>query len=144
MTRHAADLILIVHALWVGIVVLAVPAILIGGLLGWRWVRNSWFRNIHLAMIAIVVAEALLGIACPLTVWESALREADGEAGYRTSFIADFLHWLIFYEAPPWVFTLAYTAFGALIAGLYWFVPPDWLARARGLGPAGAPQAKVG
>ena len=55
-------------------------AILAGIALRWAWVRNFWFRTIHLAMIAVVVAESLCGIVCPLTDWEDRLREAGGGA----------------------------------------------------------------
>jgi hypothetical protein len=64
-----ADVVVAVHVAYVAFVVLAVPAILVGGLLGAEWVRNSWFRNTHLAMIAIVVIQSLCGVTCLLTVW---------------------------------------------------------------------------
>ena len=70
--RALADLILIAHGAVVLFIVAGLPAIWIGASCGWRWVRNFWFRVAHLAAIVFVAAEALLGIACPLTVWEAA------------------------------------------------------------------------
>ena len=55
-------------------------AILAGVCLRWSWVRNFWFRAIHLLLIGIVVVESLCSINCPLTDWENRLREASGEA----------------------------------------------------------------
>ena len=73
--RMLADLIVMTHTAYVSFVVFGLLAILIGVALGWDWVRNIWFRAIHLTAIVIVVAEALAGIPCPLTTWEKQLRK---------------------------------------------------------------------
>ena len=66
--------------------------------------------DLHLAAIAFVPAEALLGIACPLTVWEDMLR-----GGVQAeSFIGRWVRRLLFYEAPEWLFTAAYVAWAAV------------------------------
>ncbi len=97
------------------------------GLLGKRpWARNVWFRGMHLAMIGIVVVEALLGVPCPLTVWENALRRQAGQAGYPGDFIGYWAHQVLFYQAPPWVFTLIYCAFGATVLLTFLLAPPRW------------------
>jgi hypothetical protein len=31
---------------------------------------------------------------------------------------------VLFYDAPPWVFVLAYSLFGALVVAAWWYVPP--------------------
>jgi polyferredoxin len=74
LTAAAADAILVVHAAFVVFVVGGLPAIWIGVTLGRPFAFNPWFRGLHLAAIAFVVAETLLGYMCPLTVWEDALR----------------------------------------------------------------------
>ncbi len=119
-----ADFIVLVHVVWVLVVVLTVPAVLIGAWRGWQWVRNRWFRFGHLLMIGIVVAESLLGIACPLTVWENDALRAAGKPGYGRSFVGHWLHELLFFDFEPWVFTTAYVAFGLVVALLFWKVPP--------------------
>lgn len=126
--RIAADLVVCVHFAYVAFVVLAVPVILLGGFLKWDWVRNRWFRGIHLAMIGIVVLESWAGVVCPLTVWERELRSAAGQQTYQGDFIATWLHDALFFEAEPWVFTLAYTLFGALVLAIMIFVPPRFRA----------------
>jgi hypothetical protein len=120
-----ADLIVAAHVLWVAVVVLAVPLIVAGGLLHWRWVRRLWLRVTHLVMIGIVVGESLLGVACPLTVWEQEARRAAGETGYTGSFIGHWLHELLFFDFPPWVFTTAYVAFGMVVVALWIWVRPE-------------------
>ncbi len=115
-----ADVILVVHFGIAAFVVLGLVAVWIGAALGWAWVRNPWFRYAHLAAIAFVAAEAVLGIACLLTVWEDALRGGDsGE-----SFIGRWLRALLFYQAPEWVFTIAYLAWTAATLVTLRLVPP--------------------
>lgn len=115
---------LAVHLAIVVFVVGGLVLVAAGNLRGWRWVNAWWFRLAHLAAIGVVVAESWLGITCPLTTLESWLRAQGGEAGYRQGFIADWLQRLLFYDAPPWVFGLAYSLFGALVAAAWWYFPP--------------------
>lgn len=121
---YVANLILVVHALYVGFVVLSVPLIVTGGWRGWVWVRNPWFRYIHLAMIGFVVLELTINMTCPLTVWEHEARLASGSAQRDAQdFIAYWVGRLLFYNFPPWVFGVIYVGFGALVAALFYFVP---------------------
>lgn len=115
-----ADAILVAHAAFVAFVVGGLLATWLGIARGWRFARSRAFRALHLAAIAFVVAESLLGIACPLTIWEAALRgEGDGQ-----QFIQRWIHAWLFWRAPPWVFTTAYAAFLALVAATWWRWPP--------------------
>lgn len=124
--RILADLVVIVHFAYVLCVILGLVAILIGGPLKWEWVRNRWFRGIHLAMILIVVIQAWLGVKCPLTVWEQQLRRKAGQQTYQGDFIANWAHDTLFFEAEPWVFTLGYTLFGGLVLATLFLVKPRW------------------
>lgn len=120
----AADAILVVHAVFVAFVILGLALTLIGKGRGWHWVRNPWFRLAHLAAIAVVVLQAWLGVLCPLTSWEMALRDKAGDAVYRDSFIAHWLHQWLFFQAPAWVFIVLYTLFGGLVALAWLWVRP--------------------
>lgn len=122
-----ADLILITHFGFVLFVVGGLALIWIGAAAGWRWVRNFWFRIAHLAAICFVALEALIGMVCPLTEWEDALRGAPTEA----SFIARWLHRVLFYSFPEWVFTIAYVLFALAVAVTFRLVPPQRRGRRR-------------
>lgn len=124
MWRALADLTVVLHAAYVAFVVFGLAAILLGYVASWRWARNVHFRLIHLAAILAVSAEALAGWTCPLTTLENYLRERAGEAAYAGDFIGRWLDWLIYYDAPPWVFTTAYLAFGTLVVATLWLAPP--------------------
>ncbi len=120
-----ADFILVVHVLFVLFVVCGLLAIYLGYALQWQWVRNRVFRLAHLAAIGIVVLQAWLGVICPLTSWEMALRDRAGEATYSGSFIQHWLQQLLYYSAPDWVFVLLYTVFGSLVLASWWLVRPN-------------------
>ena len=127
-----ADFVLAMHFAVVLFVVGGLVLILAGNLIGWRWVNSLWFRLLHLAAIAIVVAEAWLGITCPLTTLEMWLRAQSGvgiAASYSESFIGHWLQRLLFYSAPPWVFVLAYTGFGALVVAVWFRFPSTFKKR---------------
>ena len=116
--------ILVVHFAFVLGVILLVPLILIGAWRGWNWIRNPKIRVIHLAMIGIVALEALIGIFCPLTVWEQALRRSAGEETYEGSFVGYWISRLLYYDFEPWVFTVVYGIWSAIILALYFLIPP--------------------
>jgi len=119
-----ADALLVTHALFVVFVVLGLILIFVGKLLTWRWVRNPWFRVIHLLGIGVVVLQSWCGVICPLTIWEMDLRLKAGETIYRDSFITHWLNELLYYQAPSWVFTAGYTAFGGLVLASWFLVRP--------------------
>jgi hypothetical protein len=114
-----ADAVLVVHALFVLFVVGGFVLIVLGAR-RWGWVRNRTFRVLHLAAIAFVTAEALLGITCPLTLWEDALRGA----GSWRSFIGRWVARLLYYDFPDWVFATAYCAFTLAVFCAWRMVPP--------------------
>ncbi len=120
-----ADALLVVHFMVVVFIVGGLVLVWAGAALGWPWVRNPWFRYLHLGAVAFVAAEALLGVACPLTVWEDLLR-----GGVRPeSFIGRWAYWLLYYQAPEWVFTTAYAAWALATLVTLRLVPPT-LSRA--------------
>ena len=119
-----ADAVLTLHLGVILFVLGGLILIVAGNLRGWCWV-NSWsFRLVHLAAIAVVVAQAWLGRLCPLTTLESWLRVKAGSPSYTKSFIEHWIQQIIFYEAPAWVFTAAYTVFGMVVVIAWWYFPP--------------------
>lgn len=116
-----ADIVLTVHALLALFIVGSVPAIWMGAVLGWRWVRNRMFRFAHLLATGVVATLSLLNIACPLTVLEDRLRNGlIGPQGCLQRRVNQFL----FYELPTWVFTSIYVAFALLVILTWWCIRP--------------------
>ena|SRR3990172_4859605 len=124
MYPFLADFVLVLHALFIAFVMLGFVLILIGMFRRWNWIRSLWFRLIHLLAIGFVVVDTWLGGVCPLTEWESRLREAAGGVGYAESFVQHWLQKIVFYDFAPWVFNVAYTVFGILVLIAWIMVPP--------------------
>ena len=122
MTDWIADAVLVVHFAFVAFVVGGLALIWIGKTLRWGWVRNFWFRIAHLGAIAFVALEAVIGVACPLTVWEYLLR---GDRPNGPSFVERLIAPLIFYDLP--LVDLHGAACRLRAAGR-----PDFLARTAG------------
>jgi hypothetical protein len=116
----AADALLVVHFAIVLFIAGGLILTWTGAALGWGWIRSPWFRYLHLGAIAFVALEALLGVACPLTIWEDMLR-----GGVRAeSFVGRWVERLLYYRAPEWVFTAAYVAWTAATLVTLRLVPP--------------------
>ncbi len=123
--RITADAIVVTHFAYVAFVVVGLLLILVGVLRGWSWVRGFTFRLLHLAAIGLVVAESLFGVTCPLTTWERNLRELAGQTSYQEAFLARWVHAVLFYQAEPRVFTVAYVVFGLAVLATFVLAPPQ-------------------
>lgn len=126
----AADFLLLGHVLFVAFVIFGLALILIGKLFEWAWVRNPWFRFAHLAAIGIVALQSWVGVICPLTTWEMALRQRADEVVYSGSFISHWLESLLYFQAPVWVFTVGYTVFAGVVVACWFWVRPRRFTRA--------------
>jgi hypothetical protein len=125
--QWAADGVAAIHVAWVLTVLVGLILFLIGGLRGWVWVRSPWVRGVHLAMILLVIARALVwSNECPLTTWEHTLREWGGQEDFEGSPVGWFLHQIIHPPLPTEVFPIIYVAFGVLVIATLWLVPIRW------------------
>ena len=109
-------------------------------------------------MITIVIVETVVGVPCPLTVWELELRLAGGQLEfernedgsykktdngmgilktnkeYEGDFVARLLNRIIFYnDVPKAVLETCYYGFGALILLTLFLVPPRWPRKRKSL-----------
>ena len=118
-----ATAILVVH--------LAIVAFNVGGLIviplgkwaGWRFVGAFWWRLAHLASLAVVALQSVLGQDCFLTLWQASL-EAGAGAGEPPPLIATWINWLLYWPLPLWVFAAAYVAVFLYTLLLWRWVPP--------------------
>ena len=119
-----ADIIAIIHLGYVVFVILGFILILMGIALRWKWIRNLWFRIAHLAAIAGVALEAILGVNCPLTVLEFSLRYGVSLSDKRVSFVGELIDSILYHDAPAWLFTIIYVGFALLVAITFVLAPP--------------------
>jgi hypothetical protein len=96
-------------------------AVPLGALCDWRFVRISWWRVLHVLLLAAVAAQAALGRACILTLWQYQLA---GGAARPTPLIVGWVGRLLFWPLPLWVFTLLYALVFGYALALLWLVPP--------------------
>jgi hypothetical protein len=120
-----ADLLLVLHFGIVLFIAGGLVLVWVGAWRGWPWIRNPVFRYLHLAAIGFVALEALLGYACPLTLWEDALRGG----GNASSFVGRWVHRMLYYDAPVWMFSVLYAAWAAASALTLYLVPARRKAR---------------
>jgi len=86
--KAAADVLVVIHLLFIGFVV--------GGVfLAWRW---PWIVWVHIPAVIYGALVEFAGFTCPLTLLENDLRRRAGQAGYRDGFIA---HYLVKVIYPP-------------------------------------------
>jgi hypothetical protein len=125
MYQALADIVLLLHFAVVVFVVGGLATIVLGGLKDWKWSKSIAFRGAHLAAIGFVVVQAWLGQTCPLTTFENWLRSQAGSAGYSRGFIEHWVGSVLFYNAPPWAFTITYSVFGLAVAAAWVYFPPS-------------------
>jgi hypothetical protein len=114
----AGELTLAVHLVVIAFNVLGLAAIPLGAWRGWAWVKARVWRALHLASWALVAAQALLGRACILTIWQDRLTGA----GPQPPLIERWVSGLIYWPLPIWVFGALYLVLFAAVLG-FWFLP---------------------
>lgn len=120
-----ADVILVLHFCIALFLTFGLPVIWLGGLLGWRFVRNARFRYCHAGLMGVVVLESLIGVFCPLTTWEAALRRAAGGSEQQQSFVAYWVGRALYRDYDELYFTITYVAFFLAIVVTFFLVPVD-------------------
>jgi hypothetical protein len=86
--RAGADLVVVVHLLFICFVV-------VGVFVTWRWPLIIWA---HIPAVIYAALVEFAGFTCPLTLLENDFRQRAGDAGYRDGFIA---HYLVKVIYPP-------------------------------------------
>ncbi len=119
----AAIIVLAIHLAIIAFNVAGCVLIPLGAWLGWRWVREFWWRLAHLLSFAVVAIQALLGRACFLTIWQD---ELSGTTQVQP-LIEQWIDGLIYWDLPLWVFAAAYVAVFVYVVALWvWVRPGKW------------------
>lgn len=112
--RIAADLVVVVHALFVSFVVL-------GGLLVLRWPRLAW---LHVPAAVWGVWIEWSGRICPLTPLENRLRRLGGAHGYEGGFVEHYVIPVLYPEALTpqiqWLLGGLVLGVNGVLYGLLW------------------------
>jgi hypothetical protein len=116
----SADGVALTHLAVVIFIVGALPLIWLGWILRWRWVRNFYFRVLHLAAIAFVAIQTVFGQVCPLTLWEDQLRGQSAAGGFIERWVSK----LLYLDLPPWAFVLLHVGYAVAVAATWFALPP--------------------
>jgi hypothetical protein len=104
---NLADLLMIIHFLWVLFMVLGLPL----GL----WFGSAILRWFHFIGMVLTAFFAASGMDCPLTAFEETLRRmADPEFTYSGSFLARSLSNLLYPQMDPWIIRALTVVWGLL------------------------------
>ena len=114
-----ADLILGIHFCVVIFVVFGLLIMPIGYLFSLNWTRHRRMRSIHIVLMGLITLETLLGITCPLTYFENAMRGGD----YNQSFVSYWIMSLVYWDLPTHYFISAYILC-SLWTILFWKLHP--------------------
>ncbi len=105
----AADLVVLIHLLWIAFLVF-------GAIPGARW---AWVKWTHLAALAFSVLLQVFGWICPITHLEVWLRRAGGAQPYEGSFIGHYLERIVYAPLPPYAVLLGTLAVIAVTLWVY-------------------------
>ena len=120
-----SDIILVVHFLFIAFLLGGQGCILMGAFQHWKWIRRRGFRLAPLVAIAFIVMQSWVGMMCPLTIWENTCRRTAGETTYTGTFVSYWVSKIVYFDAPQWLFTTAYTLFGLIVLASWFIVKPE-------------------
>ena len=88
----------------------------------WEWVKNKYYRLIHLVLMGIIFIETILGFMCPLTILENFLRN-DIEINNK---ITQIIHQVMYWNLTTYQFTILYLLSLLYLIFLWFFFKPDF------------------
>lgn len=88
----------------------------------WKWVKNKYYRLIHLILMGIILIETILGFMCPLTILENFLRN-DIETNNK---ITQIIHQIMYWDLPSYQFIILYLLSLLYLIFLWCFFKPDF------------------
>ncbi|MFQ3651799.1 MAG: DUF2784 family protein [Gemmataceae bacterium] len=139
---HLADLIAVSHLAFMAGVLLFPLLVLLGGGLGWSWVRRFWLRLIHLLTVLLVVMQPIVGHECPINEFERTLRGGELRNLQGASPLGAWANQLIYTRKPLEQLIPVYLSFAAVVV-LSWLLVRPEPPGALPPGPNGSVSAKA-
>ena len=88
----------------------------------WKWVKNKYYRLIHLVLMGIIFIETILGFMCPLTILENFLRN-DIEVDNN---LTQIIHQIMYWNLPNYQFIILYILSFSYLIFLWFFFKPNF------------------
>jgi len=123
VSKIAADVVILIHFLWIGFVILGFPVAL--------YFNSTKWRLIHLAAVILMILMQVTRTICPLTYLEAWLKSGGtAKTVYPGAFIIKWVERLIYVEDMTLEKIMYATmAYLALILLSFWFRPIRWKRR---------------
>lgn len=115
-----ADFLMLAHACFSIFVVYGLPVIVLGRIFLWPWTLNRRLRWVHLMATGLVTMRVWLGIPCPLSVAEDALRLQAVDPCPLGYWSHEILHRLAFRGNDPTQFAWGTSLFCLITVILFW------------------------
>ena len=116
-----ASLIMLIHFGVVTFITLGFFVIPLGYKFDWDWTKLRKLRLLHLLMMGIVTAEAIIGLTCPLTILENLLRDVNETQTFMAYWINKILYW----DLPRQLFIVIYSLCLSWVILLWKYCPPN-------------------
>ena len=116
-----SEIILLLHLLIFLFITLSFILIPIGYFQKWEWVKNKYYRSIHLILMGIISIETILGFMCPLTILENYFRD-DIKVDNKLTEIA---HQILYWDLPNYQFIILYILSFSYLIFLWIFFKPN-------------------
>lgn len=113
--------ILLIHLVVITFNIFGCVVVPLGAWRHWGWVREFWWRAVHLGAWVVVALQAVLGRACFLTIWQA---DAQGGVSHVQPLIESWIDRVVFWPFPIWVFAIAYVVLFLYVVALWIFVRP--------------------
>ena len=122
MNSLFSEIVLLFHFCIFLFMILSFFLIPIGYYQKWKWVKNKYYRLIHLILMGIIFIETTLGFMCPLTTLENFLRN-DTEINNK---ITQIIHQIMYWDLPTYQFIILYLLSLLYLIFLWIFFKPEF------------------
>ena len=116
-----SEIILFIHFLIFLFITLSFILIPVGYFQKWKWVKNKYYRSMHLILMGIISIETILGFMCPLTILENYLRD-DIKVDNK---FTEIVHQILYWNLPNYQFIILYILSFSYLIFLWFFFKPN-------------------
>ena len=122
MNSLFSEIVLLFHFCIFLFIILSFFFIPLGYYQKWKWVKNKYYRLIHLILMGIIFIETILGFMCPLPILENFLRN-NIEINNK---ITQIIHQIMYWDLPTYQFIILYLLSLLYLIFLWIFFKPDF------------------
>ena len=110
-----ADAIALAHALFAMFIIFGLALIITGIFFRWDWVKNGWFRALHLSAMLLLMFRVWSGSPCPMSVYEDRFRAQAKNFESVHNWFYTFTHKMAARHADPVKFAVAVNYLGWVV-----------------------------